>query len=594
MLFFVTSVLIVLGIFIMLGLSFNLLMGYAGQFSIAHGAFFGVGAYTTAVLTRDYGWDWLLAAAAGMVFAAVIAGVVGIAAARVLDEYLVIMTLALQIVMIEVASNLQITGRSGGLPGIPRPIIFGIEIDSTLGLIIFVYAVLAVVAIMLYFLQHSPFGRVLEAMREDEAAAQSVGKRTRAAKVYAFAISCSVAALAGSLFASYIRFVSPAEFTMERSIEVLSLTIIGGLAAYWGPFVGAAIVVLIPEILGFVGFPATLVGALNAIAFSLLVLVLLRFRPQGLLGRRSLVVAQPPPVASELVNDSLDPDPGADFGMRRAPHDASRADIDFVRSITGLDGDATGADHRLVSRGLVKRFGGLTAVDGVSITLEPGQVTGLVGPNGAGKTTVFNLLTGVLTPDDGTVMFGDDDISKWSSDRRARRGVVRSFQEMRLFEGLSVLDNILVGLTDPQDERPVPRFRGGSGEAPELVGRAEAVMNFVGLPGQGGVLASDLSYAEQKLLMVGRLIAAGAQCYLLDEPLAGLDGSGRERVADLIVDLAASGATVCLVEHSLEVIRKTCSRVVFLAEGRVIREGTTEEVTTDEELSEMYFGAGIE
>lgn len=614
MFIFISTVLVVLAVFIILGLSFNLLMGYAGQFSIAHGAFFGVGAYVTALLTRDYGWGWVGSAGVGMLVAGVLSILLGLAAAKVFHEFLVILTLAFQIAAVEFVSNLRTTGRSGGMPGIPRPDIFGYNLESTWELIFFAYGVLAIVAVALYLLMHSPFSRVLEALREDEAAARSLGKKTRAAKVYSFAISSAFAALAGSVFASFIRFVSPAEFTLERSIEVLSLTIIGGLAAYWGPFVGAAIVVLVPEALNFLGFPPTLVGALNAVIFSVFVLVLLRFRPQGLLGRKSVVI-DPGVVGFEEIEETLHGNkrPGEDGAdpldgglpsddaaeVSEDPEtDESTAEreafmatqLEYLRKVTGLEARDSGTSDRLECEGLVKRFGGLVAVNNVSMSLEPGQVIGLVGPNGAGKTTVFNLLTGMLEPDEGKVTFGGEDIGTWAPDRRARRGVVRSFQEMRLFDGLSVQDNVLVGLTDTTDERPLPKFTHGRGASPQLIERSEELLEFIGLKGLGGVLATDLSYAEQKLLMVARLIGTGAECYLFDEPLSGLDGSGRRRVQDLIVNLATSGATVCLVEHSLEVIRQTCTRVVFLAEGRIVREGTTEEVTSDKELAEMYFG----
>ena len=239
--------------------------------------------------------------------------------------------------------------------------------------------------------------------------------------------------------------------------------------------------------------------------------------------------------------------------------------------------------------------GARPAVDDVSITIPPGQITALVGPNGAGKTTVFNLLSGALKSDSGRTFYGDEEISAKPIERRAHLGVVRSFQEVRLFEGMSVLENIHVAVTSNKDEsllgQFLPRsFRGG--DAADRA-RAERIVHGLGLQEKTNVMARDLSYAEQKLLMIGRLLATEAGCYLLDEPMSGLDQSARAQVSTLLKRIAADGAAICIVEHSMQVVREVATRVVFLDRGKVLTEGTPEDVMADPELTAIYFGQPI-
>ncbi|MCW2704056.1 MAG: branched-chain amino acid transporter ATP-binding protein/permease [Blastococcus sp.] len=585
--YYLNNLLALLAIFSILGMSFNLIMGYAGQFSIAHGAFFGQGAYTTGVLMRDYEWSFLPAMVASFLFAGLVSVILGVAARRVTDVYLVILTLAWQVAAVELYSNLDITGGSGGLIGIPRADIFGYELAGPTQVIILAWAVCIVVALAVRYIVRSPFGRTLRGLREDEIAARSLGKPTANLKIKAFVISSALAGVAGSLFAVQIRFISPAEFALDRSIEVLSLAIIGGLATLIGPFVGAAVIVLIPELLGYLDLPNTLVGAVNAFLFSGMVLVFLRFRPQGLVGRRPVrnaanshlgdVIPGPPQPLGETLEDGA-------TAHERAPEPAGAA---------GLPVAASREVRTLSCEGASISFGGLTAVDDVTLTLRPGAITGLVGPNGAGKTTLFNILSGLLTPDTGAVRFGSADITGKSLDARARDGIVRSFQEMRLFDGMSAQDNILLAMTPKADEQILPAQRGGLHRRRaerERQERTAELLAYLGLGHQAQTLAGDLSYAEQKLLMMGRLLATDADCYLLDEPMSGLDAAGRERIMRLLQDTVARGATICLVEHSLDVIRSVCSWVAFLADGKLVKQGPTEEITNDRELAAMYFG----
>jgi branched-chain amino acid transport system permease protein len=577
--YYVNNIASLLGIFVLLGLSFNLLMGYAGLFSVAHGAFFGLGAYTTGILLKEYEWEFLPSMVVAFLLCGLISLLLGAAAGRVSDIYLVIVTLAFQVAAVAVFSNLDLTGGAGGLVGIKRPTVFGYELSSP-EVIILIWVVTIVATVALWALVRSPFGRGLEALREDELAARSLGKPTSKTKVKVFALSSAIAGVAGSLLAVHLRYISPAEFTLERSVEILSLTIIGGMAAFWGPWIGAAVVVLVPQALSFLALPGSVIGTVNALLFSVLVLLFLRFRPQGLAGRRNRSVsgrgAEPAATASAGAGDGPQDDaPGAAAPTGRLPV-----------------AERSGPSRVLRCEGVSIAFGGLKAVDNVSLTLRPGEVTGLVGPNGAGKTTLFNLLSGLLPPTSGRVYFGDRDITKMPLDARARAGIVRSFQDMRLFLGLSCRDNLLLALTSPGDEVivPVRRLMGARGGEAGRRQHADQLLAHVGLAHAADTPAGDLSYAEQKLLMIVRLLATDAECYLLDEPMSGLDEAGRDRILDLLRETAASGATICLVEHSLDVMNKVCSHIAFLADGALLREGPTAEITGDKELAAIYFG----
>lgn len=240
---------------------------------------------------------------------------------------------------------------------------------------------------------------------------------------------------------------------------------------------------------------------------------------------------------------------------------------------------------------LTKSFGGLTAINDVSITFQPGEIVGLIGPNGAGKTTLFNLITGVLPPTQGRVFFGERDITGMRPHRVARLGIGRTFQQTRIFHDLKVVDNVVLAR---------PEVNGGLARALctlPAVKRAwaqEAIAHlaFLGLADRAQEYGGDLSYAEQKLVMFACLMASGATTLLLDEPTAGLDPTSHLGMIDTVTRLRRPGTTIVLIEHNLDIVRGCCDRVVFLAEGAVKAVGTTDEVERSPELRDLYFGTG--
>ena len=247
----------------------------------------------------------------------------------------------------------------------------------------------------------------------------------------------------------------------------------------------------------------------------------------------------------------------------------------------------------LTVEGLSKSFGGLRAVSNLTFGIRKGTVTSLVGPNGAGKTTVFNLITGTLKADAGHVHFKDRDITGLSPHQVARRGISRTFQDMRLFMGMTVLENTLVSIQGQSGELPPVVFGTPWRVRPEerrCRDEAREVLRVVGLLEKQNHLATNLSFAEQKLLIIARALAMRSELWLLDEPAAGLDTKAVQEIMDLVRRLAEGGQTVCIVEHNLRVVRHVSDRVLFLNEGTLLTEGTPEEIFSNQELRAIYLG----
>jgi branched-chain amino acid transport system permease protein len=247
----------------------------------------------------------------------------------------------------------------------------------------------------------------------------------------------------------------------------------------------------------------------------------------------------------------------------------------------------------LSCEGLTKRFGGLTAVNDLSFEVAEGRITALIGPNGAGKTTIFNLITRFLPPDAGVVRFRSRELQKETPDRIARLGVARSFQDIRLFSRMTVLDNVMLGFPRQEGENLLYALL-----APGAVARSERrrqerareILQFVGLEQKSEAPAEELSYGQQKLLLIGRLMALQPSVLLLDEPCSGLDPNMLARVSGRLRELSDQGATILLIEHNMDVVRALAHYVVFLSEGRALAAGPTEEILGDRSLTKIYFG----
>jgi branched-chain amino acid transport system permease protein len=283
---FLFHLLVLIGIYTVLAVSLDLLVSQTGILSIAHAAFYGLGAYTSALFAVRLGASFISGILAGMCVAGIVSFVVSLPSLRLHDDYFVIATFGFQMIVFSVFNNwTDFTQGPLGLAGIPKPSIFGWTVDSELGFIVLAMVTAALSYFVVRRIMISPFGRVLRAIREDEVFTQAMGKNTLLFKVAAFAVSAALAASAGSLYAHYITYIDPTSFTVMESILVISMVIIGGAGSRWGPLIGAVVLVALPEALRFIGLPSSVAANLRQIIYGALLVIMMMFRPRGLVGR---------------------------------------------------------------------------------------------------------------------------------------------------------------------------------------------------------------------------------------------------------------------------------------------------------------------
>ena len=283
---YLLHILILIGIYVILAESLNLIVGYTGLLSIAHAAFYGVGAYVAALMALKLNSPFLVNIICAIVISGLLGGLVGIPSLRIKDHYFVIATFAFQVIAFSILNNwVSFTGGPMGLPGIPQPVIFGWVVSSHVEFLVLV----GIFALLTVWICHrivtSPFGRVLTAIREDEVFTLSVGKNIAFCKVAVFIIGSGMAAIAGALYAHYISFIDPTSFTVMESIFIISIVIIGGAGSLWGPVIGAIVLVMLPEVLRFVGMPSSIAANMRQILYGGLLVVFMMWRPQGLVGK---------------------------------------------------------------------------------------------------------------------------------------------------------------------------------------------------------------------------------------------------------------------------------------------------------------------
>jgi branched-chain amino acid transport system permease protein len=588
-------------ILMILAVSLNVLLGYAGQVSMATAAFYAIGSYATGILiaTSAYhngvwsialSWDFIPAAAVAIVFAFISALVISLPAAkRVTGEFLILLTLAFQIVVQALVNNLdQFTGGPNGLV-LPPLTLLGIQVSQPTK---FFWIILGLALLTLFVartLGESPFGRVLKGVREDELAVQSVGKPTVGPKMIAFGVTAALCGMAGAFAGPYFQFVAPGTYSFDLAIFVVAVVTLGGPGNLLGTVLASIVLGGLKPLLqnlDFVGDANSI--AVQSIIYGLALVVLMRVRPEGFLpegvGIRSLLRHR---------NGNRRPGPARATGPSSEPAPAQAPVLDA--QAVGPTGDGRDPDHTVVLRieGLDKRFGGLTAVSKVNLTLRRGRIAALIGPNGAGKTTIFNLITGVLRPDAGRVTLNGVDLAGRSTVAIAELGMARSFQNVRLFQQISALDNVALAVPGQVGEhlwQLVLRPRKARFGERETRRKAMAYLEYVGIADRADERVSNLSFAEQKLVAIARLLATEADVLLLDEPTSGIDPMAVDRIIDRIRGLRDLGKTICIVEHSLHVVERLADHVFFMDEGNVVAEGTVSEITSQPRLVEVYFG----
>ena len=573
---YVYHILILVIMYAILVQSLNLIMGYVGVISMGHAVFSGIGAYTAAILSIHLGSNFLIGLAVGFVFSGLVGALLALPSLRVRDEYLIVFTVGFQMVVFEFMLTARgITQGQGGIPGIPPAELLGISFHTPLRFL----PLLAVMGLICFAIAwrvtHSPFGRVLKAIREDESACRALGKNTLFFKVLVFGLSGGLAAITGSLMAHYISFISPFSFTIEVSVFIIVMVVLGGEANFWGPIMGAAILMGITEALRFVPGASSYIDAAREIFYGLILMFLMIFRPQGILpeySKRSKKI----PIPKELLSretGAADPD-----GIKRTPGCFQEENQEPILEIQGLS----------------KSFGGLQAVAEASLKLFPGDITGLIGPNGCGKTTLFNMANGFMEPDQGAVYVRGKAVTGLAPYKLVTEGLARSWQDVRVFKEMTVLDNVMVARPNQIGENLFLLFlRPGrvAREERENYRAALEYLQLVGLLDKAGQLAGSLSNAEQKLVAIARLLATECPILFLDEPTAALDIDSVERVIQLIQEIAfRKDKTILLVEHNLDVVRGLVKKAYFMSEGKILAEGEPAKLMADPKLAEVYFG----
>jgi ABC-type branched-subunit amino acid transport system ATPase component/branched-subunit amino acid ABC-type transport system permease component len=565
----------------MIILSVILLTGYAGQMSLAQYAVAGMAALTAGRLS-EAGWGFVPACLAGIALAAVAGTIVAIPALRTRGVNLAIVTLGLGLAtQVAIFNSTSLTGGLSGI-NVRQPTLFGLNLTATVyprRYAIVVVLVFAVWAFVVGNIRRGRVGRRLIAMRANERSAAALGINVFEAKIFAFAVSSLIAGTAGVLLGFTYAAVVFDIFSPLNSILILAYAVIGGLGYVSGAISGAFLVagglgtLVVTDIFGD--------GATNWVAFigGVLVITNLIAAPDGL---AKLTIGQIDWVRARLRQRS---------GARAATaFAAARHASGQVPAETGARADVARVEPReLGVENLTVTFGGVTAVSDVSFRVRPGEVVGLIGPNGAGKTTIIDALTGFVSPSQGTVRLGADDVSQWSAHRRVRRGLSRSFQSGELFDDLTVEDNLRVA-SDPRDRRSYLTDLVWPGKTPLSAGVGQIVQDF-GISDSMSDHVTDLSHGKRQLLATARAVVTRPSVLLLDEPGAGLGEAEVPELVRLVRGLAVdTGMAVMVVEHDMDFVMSVCDRVIVLDFGRKIAEGTPAEVRSDGAVIAAYLG----
>ncbi len=603
-----------------LALGLNIVVGFAGLLDLGYAAFFAIGAYFYGVLTSfqvmpvwSSFWEpfaflglvhkinqggpdlvhftlsfWLALPLAGLV-AAFFGVLFGAPTLRLRGDYLAIVTLGFgEIVPIIARNTPSVTNGAAGLNGVQPPRFFGqsFGVDA----LPYYYCGLALLALLIFVsirLRDSRIGRAWMAIREDEIAAGAMGIDRTRTKLLAFAIGACFAGITGVFYIAKLQTATPEMFGFPVSVMILVMVVLGGMGSVWGVVLGAVILTLLqswwlPDLTQWLHALGAAVDSQwlqnielarsIELIFGIILVFMMLFRREGLIPATRRTAA----LSFEQQNVA---------GVRRGGFaDVSVLGPQDARGGTALD-----------IRGITVRFGGLVALNKVDLTVPSGSVVAVIGPNGSGKSTLFNTITGLTPANEGSISFHGTELIGLRPDQVLKHGVARTFQNIRLFPSLSVLDNVLIGYHARLRTGPFRAVLRPPGTRREERGAREWALGIIGLFGNRltprvNQAVSSLSYANRRRVEIARALASRPRILLLDEPTAGMNPAETLELAEQIKSLHAQGLTILLIEHKLDVVTQLAEKVVVLDHGEKITEGTPAEVRRNEEVLRAYLG----
>lgn len=544
-----------IAIYTLYGIAFNLLLGYTGLVSFGSSLFFGTGTYVAAIAALHLTQNVFLGLVCALLFAAVLSVGLGALILRRTGIYFALLTLAFTQLFYEIAIRwFSVTGGENGLQGVLRTYFQSAEAFYVFTAIV----VLLSVAVLLRIV-HSPFGRVLQVIRDNERRAGCLGYNPYRYKLGAFVVSSSFIGLAGGLLAFLIHGAYANNLNWQHAGDPVLMTVLGGMHHFLGPLWGALIFINLEDQLSAVTEHWWLF-------FGGLLMMVVLLSPEGVSG-----------VYTRLRGNFH-------WGLTRTPIPPCP---DHLPTLGTRKAASPGNEPILTVRGLSKRFGRVVTADGIDVSVKAGDIHSLIGPNGAGKTTFFNMLTGLLPVDAGRVMFDGRDITDLPTHKRAALGLSRSFQIVSVPANLTVFEAVRVAV-----QASLPNRASIWRDAYQLDGVCDqtwALLHTIGLDARAGETTANLPHGEQRLLDIAVALAAQPVVLLLDEPLAGLADAERERISVLLRQLAGR-YTIVLIEHDIDRVIELSDRITVLHQGHVIAEGTPDHVVNTPAVVEAYLG----
>ena len=555
-------------------ISFNLMLGYTGMVSFAHAAYYGVGAYTVAIFNthpRVHG-SVLLGLALAPITTGLLGFLTGLVALRAVRLYFSLLTLAISQLLFVVAFEwYDFTNGDNGVHNLQLPE----ALTDYTATYYFSGAVVALCLLLMFMIVRSPFGAALLSIRENRLRASSIGLNVKAYELAVYTIACTFAGMAGGLYAIYDLQATPQLLFWATNAQPVIIALLGGIGSFLGPMLGAIVFTVMQNYIG-QKFPFQF-----DIALGLIVLAVVLIAPGGF-------VSLPTLYAQLRRRFRSGPEEELPTEIESAGEAIRMLDVQKALQAEAVHAERVeGAATLLKTDNLSKHFGGLRAVDDVTLEVKQGDRHAIIGPNGAGKSTLFNLITGRLKPTRGRVYFDGRDITGRPSHVIARSGIGRAFQITSIFPKLSVLENLQYAMLA---HRGVTRKPYGIASR---IFREEAItlLEGLGLGRYADLPAGQLSHGDQRAIELAISLALGSKLVLLDEPTAGMSPYETEKAMELVRRISTErGLTLLFCEHDMQVVFGTARTVTVMHQGRVLTEGTPEQVRGNPDVQKVYLG----